>query len=267
MRPKVALVLPGRHLQELAEEALKEMGEEATVYPGPEFHPERVVGRARREGALVLVAPPPISRSLRQVGTLPVVELEPTSFELVEALLRAREAGKPIALFHFGKAGPDEATLTRLAGARVSCLALPKDAGEVHQKLLEVGREGAVVVGGRTTVELASRLGIPGVAVVAGKAAIVEAVQRARAVLAAMPAAGSETEAADLVPPAESAGDVPPGAEAVAAATRQDLAEDAALPPWEKVVALSEAMAQAVALADQIATSSAPALIWGELGA
>lgn len=242
MPGKIALVLPGMDLQAAARELFAQ-SREVLVYSGAEFHPERVVSRAREEGAAALVAPPPLSRSLQETGILPVVELEPSPFELLEALLRARQAGKPLVVIHFGPAGPDESLLSALTGTAVTCLHLTRDAEQVRESLKEVAERGAVVVGGRTTVQLARRLGVAGEAVIPGRAALWEALSRARAVLRALSPAGA-------VPGGASEPDEIPGPTS----------------PEEQVVAASAAMKRAVALADRMAASPSPALIWGELG-
>ncbi|MEW6547482.1 MAG: sigma 54-interacting transcriptional regulator [Bacillota bacterium] len=267
MAGRVALVLPAPGLRAAAQELVAETGEDALIYTGAEFHPERVVARALEEGAMVIVAPPPLARGLRQVGLLPVVEVEPTPFELLEALVRARQAGRPIVLVHYSRSGLDGDMLSSLTGVPVTCLSLPRDAGKVREHLEGLSPRGVVVVGGETTVNLAAGLGLAGVAVTPGKPALEEALKRARAVLAAMshaqgtvscgsgPAAGARDGAGS---PVRGAGD---GTHEVRAG------EEMGRPPWEEVVAISPAMSRAVALARQIATSLRPALVWGELGA
>jgi transcriptional regulator with AAA-type ATPase domain len=270
----VALVLPSPGLRAAASELLAETGEDALIYAGAEFHPERVVSRAREEGAAVIVAPPPLARGLRQVGLLPVVEVEASPFELLQALLRAREGGRPVVLVHYSRIGPDAETLSRLAGVPVTCLSLPRDAGKVREQLEKVP-QGSVVVGGETTVSLAAGLGLRAVAVTPGKAALEEALRRARAVLAAL------GEAAAVAVGVEGCGGAAGGRGGEGGASgapdgpmevqegQAGLAgetHEAMRPPWEEVVAFSAAMSRTVAVARQIAGSLRPALVWGELG-
>lgn len=257
MPGRVALVLPPPGLRAAAQELIAQTGEDAIVYAGAEFHPERVVARAVEEGAAVIVAPPPLARGLRQAGPLPVVELEPTPFELLEALLRARRAGRPVVLVHYSPSGPDADLLTALAGVPVTCVSVPRDAGRVKEHLERLGRE-VVVVGGETTVHLAAQVGLEGVAVTPGKPAVEEALKRARAVLAAL---GQGREASPVTTGDAAAaggwtGEGRPGPGPGAGG----------LPPWEEVVARSEAMSRVVAVARQMAVTLRPALVWGELG-
>jgi len=267
---RVALVLPSPGLRAAASQLLAETGEDALIYAGAEFHPERVVSRAAEEGAAVIVAPPPLARGLRQVGLLPVVELEASPFELLEALLRAREAGRPIVLVHYSRSGPDARVLSQLAGVPVTCLSLPRDAGKVKEQLEKVP-PGSVVVGGETTVSLATGLGLAAVAVTPGKAALEEALRRARAVLAALGqvtgvavAEGGSGGPAGAAATCGAAGG-PVGVQEVGAEPDRE-APGPLRPPWEEGVAVSPAMSRTVALARQIAGSLRPALVWGELG-
>lgn len=270
MAGRVALVLPSPGLRAAASQLLAETGEDALIYAGAEFHPERVVSRALEEGAAVIVAPPPLARGLRQVGLLPVVELEVSPFELLEALLRARESGRPVVLINYARSGPDPGVLSRLAGVPVSCLSLPRDAGKVREQLEKVP-PGSVVVGGETTVSLAIGLGLAAVAVTPGKAALEEALRRARAVLAALgqvtPAAGAGG-ASGGAPGGQGDAGGPGGPPAFPEVETECAGETPASlrPPWEEVVASSPAMSRAVAVARQIAGSLRPALVWGELG-
>ncbi|MDI6893208.1 MAG: sigma 54-interacting transcriptional regulator [Bacillota bacterium] len=268
MAGRVALVLRSPGLRAAASQLLAETGEDALVYAGAEFHPERVVSRALEEGAAVMVAPPPLARGLRQVGLLPVVEVEATSFELLEALGRARQGGRPIVLVHYSRAGPDAGVLSQVAGVPVTCLSLPRDAGKVREHLEKVA-PGSVVVGGETTVSLAAGLGLAGVAVTPGKAALEEALKRARAVLAALgQATGGMAGGGGLDGPAGAGGgDGPRGPGDMAPQEIPVREGEEMRPPWEEVVAGSPAMDRAVALARQIAASLRPALVWGELGA
>lgn len=290
MPGRVALVLPAPGLRAAARELLVETGEDALIYAGAEFHPERVVARAREEGAAVIVAPAPVARGLQQVGLLPVVELEVTAFELLDGLLRARQSGRPVVLVHYSRPGPDADMLSALAGVPVTCLSVPRDAARAR-KCLEGLPGDAVVVGGETTVALAARVGLRGVAVTPGKAALEEALHRARAVLAALGpvagtgsavgtafAAGGAVSGAHRAPEdvegphqaSEDAGGEPhraPGEGGSGGDTGATAEAGVGPPPWEEVVARSPAMSRVVAVAREIAASTSPALVWGELGA
>ena len=180
MSAMVGAIVPDRELAETISAVAHIMGQEV---PCVETTPEGLVGALRMiepHGVRAIISSGRLPELLRTATTIPIVQCNPSSYDLVLSLFRARRLSRKIALLHFGPSPVDVGELGDMLDARIGEFQSGRSSQEVRKTLDQVKSEGfEVLISGPAIATIARGFGLSAVHVRAGRVTVQESLESA----------------------------------------------------------------------------------------
>lgn len=176
----VGAVVPDREMADLIGVVARELGEEV---PCIETSAEGLVGALRMmepHGVKVLLSSGRLAELIKTATTVPVVTCNPSSYDLLLALARAKALSSKIALLHFGGLPLDIAEIEDALGVKIGEFVSGRSAQDVRNCVEQIKNAGYnVVVSGLAPSSIARGYGLLAVVIRAGKVTVTECLQAA----------------------------------------------------------------------------------------
>jgi transcriptional regulator, propionate catabolism operon regulatory protein len=176
----IGAIVPDRELGETITGMASLSGMEV---PCVETTPEGLVGALRvmeQASVRVLISSGRLAELLRTATTLPVVVCNPSSYDLLLSLEKARTLSPNVALLHLGKTTIDAGEIEEAMGVRVREYHSGRSAQDVRRTLEQMKIEGIeVLVSGGAITTIARGYGIAAVPVKVGRATVHECLDTA----------------------------------------------------------------------------------------
>ncbi len=180
---QAAMIFPGR----LRPECEKELGPEVVFYQASLEDAITIALELEDTGIQVIISRGGTAEAIRRAISIPVVNCEVTSIDLIDTLLEIKEenggALREVALILYYNMSYDADKLGKLLGMKIRQL-FWKEGTELERHILQAKRAGIdVVLGAQISVHLAEKHGIKGYLMQVGTETIRQAVQKAKEII------------------------------------------------------------------------------------
>jgi len=187
MSKKIIFIAPDGKLAERARRIIAELGEDIAVYQGSMEEGLAIAQKAVEKGTSIIISRGRTGNLIKEKLDVPVVNLETTSFDIINTIDRAAAYSSRIGIIGFKNLisayERAKSILQKTFSAKI-ITALIEDAKEAPAKIEELYSLGVgVFVGGYTVMDAVNKLGYKGVFIESGSETIIEAVNYAKNLL------------------------------------------------------------------------------------
>ncbi|MEW5921545.1 MAG: sigma 54-interacting transcriptional regulator [Bacillota bacterium] len=184
---RIIMVSPLPELSRLAHQISQELNLEMEIVDAFLDKGVELGKQFEQSGADVIISRGPTGVLLKKALSIPVVLIQITSFDVIQALFQARQLGRKIAYFDHARRKEvyDFAAIAEILSLPDLQLYFYEDEGELVEKIRLARANGVevIVASGSCVVRMAREHGMEGVMVYSSREALIEAFQRAKDVV------------------------------------------------------------------------------------
>jgi PAS domain S-box-containing protein len=187
MLEKIVFIAPDENLADRAAQVISELGEQIGVFQGSLEEGLWLAKKAVKNGANIIISRGGTGDLIREKLSIPVVNLETSSFDIINTIDKAVTYSNKIGIVGFNNliAAYERANkiLQKTFSAQIMTSVI-EDRKEAATKIERLYRLGVrVFVGGYTVIDAVKKLGFQGILIESGTETIAEAVKHARNLL------------------------------------------------------------------------------------
>ncbi|MGI6327791.1 MAG: sigma 54-interacting transcriptional regulator [Dethiobacteria bacterium] len=187
-KTRIVMISPLPELTRLAQQVSKELNFEMEIVEAFLDEGVELGKRAVQSGADVIISRGPTGVILKKELPIPVILIQITNFDIIQALYHARQLGRKIAYFDYIKRKDfyDFSNIAQILSLEELRLFFYRDEKELDEQIKRAHAEGieVVVASGVCVVRMAQEQGMQGVMVFTSREAIVESLQWAKDLVA-----------------------------------------------------------------------------------
>ncbi len=185
--PRILFIAPYDGLADLAQEACRELGEDAEICTARMEKGVELARKAENERSLVVVSRGVTSWLIQRSGiSIPVVDVPIKGKDLLEAYNQAKHFGGPIGIVDIPEVIRLVRDLETNLGESFIKYALAEQGAGIRKGVMALKSSGArVVIGKIAMTREAQKSGMNGVIITSGKEAVVQAIREAKSILVA----------------------------------------------------------------------------------
>jgi transcriptional regulator with PAS, ATPase and Fis domain len=179
----VVLIAPYEGMAEMAKEIRGEFERPITIEVGDLQEGLRKARNLMERGAEVMISRGGTAQLLKQELMLPVVEIQVTTFDILEALQKVSNRSQKIGIIGFGNVIYGSHKLATLLALNLTVFLVQREE-EVPEKIQEAKkREVDIIIGDKVVVAHANQLGYPSILIESGKESILQSIHEAYRIL------------------------------------------------------------------------------------
>lgn len=183
-KSRIVMISPLPELTRLAQQVSKELDFEMEIVEAFLDEGVELGKRSVQSGADVIISRGPTGVILKKELSIPVILIQITNFDIIQALNHAKQLGRKIAFFDYIKRKDiyDFSNIAQILSLEDLRLFFYRDGKELDEEIKRARDEGieVVVASGICVVRMAQEQGMEGVMVFSSREAIVEALQWAK---------------------------------------------------------------------------------------
>jgi len=179
----VALIAPYEGMAKMAKEICKEFAKPIAIEVGDLHEGLRKAQDLMERGAEVLISRGGTAQLLKQELTIPIVEIQVTTYDILGALQKVPTRSQKIGIIGFGNVIYGSHKLADLLNLDLKVFIVQREEG-VPEKIQEaIGEKVEVIIGDKVVVSLANKLDYPSILIESGKESILQSFHEAYRIL------------------------------------------------------------------------------------